>query len=858
MPITVRHPFSAENYWSYTIRIIGASSMTEAQNIGKYALIEKIGEGHLGPVYRGFDQDLGRPVVVRILCDGIKWDAALEEAFERECRTVAGLQHVNIAAPLETGKEGPARYIAMESLGSETLEKVIAQQPNLRVETKLSIMIQVAEGLSHAHKNGILHRDLSPGKIHLTPDGNVKIRDFAIARVLMKHLPHPAVRWGAPIYLCPEQIQQKECDERSDLFAAGTIFYELLTRVHPFHDRDSNRALDNILSDAGFPTFERFPELPPGVWIILRTCLARNPEDRYGDMDEFCTACRELLKSLAEDTRLMLSELYASLPSVRKAAARPGASPEILELLNETQQLARCAREAEYEELDRLTTILMEQYPKIQEAATAPPALASICPHLPAEQAAIPILTPEAVLSEESSAQLESPPVMEPFAAMSDEPEPFSSSCPSEAISTANPEPVPVTVPEAANNIHSTPLAEAVSAAQEPEPAHQPFASISQLCRIPMPSFRSTAVLLSMAVIILAGYIILGTETGAPIRRTWGRYIPYAHKLFIVILPPRRAAADSIPSDVAEVPNPNPALSEKRPAGAGMENRKPEDTHSQKAEPVSQRRFQRAGAKQIQEQAGNEADQPKPLSRLMEMDRKGSEAAGAASTPAMAENRRTEATSTLNGSERPNPANPNAAELRRQTDSRKAGAGATLTVYRLGAKASLRLDGRPIGKDGEIEDETIPIGSHTLEVENGGGQIASRIHDYSEGQHVVLVYDLARQNLRSMSDSDRDLLAQRRAREEVERFSLEHDHGFFRGNCQGVLSLDSLDVAYSPSAGSHGFRIPFKILKLKSGGRSISLYHISDNSHFQTFRFQDAQTAERFKQKWDDLKSLLR
>ncbi len=93
--------------------------------------------------------------------------------------------------------------------------------------------------------------------------------------------------------------------------------------------------------------------------------------------------------------------------------------------------------------------------------------------------------------------------------------------------------------------------------------------------------------------------------------------------------------------------------------------------------------------------------------------------------------------------------------------------------------------------------------------------------------------------------------------EESERFPLEHDHGVFRGSCRGVLSLDSLDVAYSPASGSHGFRIPFKLLKLKVDGKSASMYYISDSTHFQTFRFQDDQTANRFKQKWDELKAVV-
>ena len=133
-----------------------------------------------------------------------------------------------------------------------------------------------------------------------------------------------------------------------------------------------------------------------------------------------------------------------------------------------------------------------------------------------------------------------------------------------------------------------------------------------------------------------------------------------------------------------------------------------------------------------------------------------------------------------------------------------------------------------------------------------------RIQEYSEGQRVALVYDLLKQTVRPMAESDRDLIARRKSMEEVERFTLEHDHGVFRGSCSGVLSLDSLDVAFSPSSGSHGFRIPFKLLKLKVQGKSASILYISDNTHFQTFKFQNEQTAEKFRQRWDELKALLR
>ncbi len=343
-------------------------SSEPVRNLGKYSLAEKLGEGSLGPVYRGFDPELGRPVVVRILRDGGKWDAKAEELFFRECRPIADLQHPNIAAIYEIGKEGQSLYMVIESLGANTLLSLAGRKPSLTVESKLWIMIQIAEGLCHAHKKGILHLILSPAKIHLTA-GGIKIRDFTLAHVLLKHLSRPGVRFGMPIYLSPERIQNQNCDERSDVFSAGMVFYELLTCLHPFHDKDSNKALDSILSGGELPTFEKFPDVPPAIWPILRTCLARNPKDRYQNMDEVLGACKELMEDLAEDTRLMLAELHASLAPLRRAAARNGAPAGVVRLSRDAQKLLGGNDQADYVSLDRMMTEFLEQYPLIREAA---------------------------------------------------------------------------------------------------------------------------------------------------------------------------------------------------------------------------------------------------------------------------------------------------------------------------------------------------------------------------------------------------------------------------------------------------------------------------------------------------------
>jgi hypothetical protein len=224
----------------------------------------------------------------------------------------------------------------------------------------------------------------------------------------------------------------------------------------------------------------------------------------------------------------------------------------------------------------------------------------------------------------------------------------------------------------------------------------------------------------------------------------------------------------------------------------------------------------------------------------------------------MSENKYQDALSAIGAVEKLNPGDANLAELRRQVEARKAAAKAVLTVYRLGSKATLSLDGRPIGNDGEIENESIPIGNHTLAVETGGNLIASKKQEFFEGQRAAFVYDLAKQSLRPMADSDRDLLSQRKTMEEVRSFEVEHEHGAFRGSCHGTLTIDYLDVAYKPSSGYHGFRIPFKQLKISVEGKSVHLLNASDNKQLQTFKFREPQVAGKFAQSWDELKAFAR
>ncbi|MEJ2110963.1 MAG: protein kinase [Acidobacteriota bacterium] len=344
--------------------------MDSIKTLGKYSLIEKISDGYLGSVYKSFDRDLDRAVEIRIFCEGIKWKQDLVGLLREECRRVSKLRHRNVTALIDFSVEGIVPFMVLEPLGKVSLRSLIARKPAVPFESKIAIMTQIAEGLSFAHNNGVVHRNLCPEDMFLTKDGHIKIRDFEIAHILGNHLPHPGVRWGAPIYLAPEQIQKKICNRQSDIFALGIVLYELITGAHPFYDPDSNRALDNILQDRPFATFEQYPNFHPRIWHILKRCLANKPENRYQNADEVLQACQDLSKEMAEDVQLMLSEMQASFASLKAASESPDASIQSARLCKKIWNILRGVDESDYVRLDILLMELTKIYPEIQAAAS--------------------------------------------------------------------------------------------------------------------------------------------------------------------------------------------------------------------------------------------------------------------------------------------------------------------------------------------------------------------------------------------------------------------------------------------------------------------------------------------------------
>jgi eukaryotic-like serine/threonine-protein kinase len=916
------------------------------QVIGKYTLIEKLGEGCLGPVYRSLDPDLSQAAVIRILCDGIKWDDQVEEHLRGEGKSITALRHQNIASVFEFGKEGQYRYVATESLGANNLESLITRRQKISVEAKLSIMVQIVEGLSYAHKNGVLHYNLRPGKIHLAPGGSIKIRDFALARILLKYLPHPCVRWGAPIYWSPEQIRHQKSDARSDIFSAGLIFYELLTGLHPFHDKDGNRALDNILQNTHIPTFDQFPDAPPGVWAVLKTCMAKDPKERYQTADELLEACRELLRDMAEDTQLMLGELQASLGALKKVAAQPDASEETIQFVQAVQKVLRGEKEADYAGLDRMVSQLIDCYPMVQTAAADLPGLEQVYAPIPPNAGPEP--PPQPVVSEAQPDPIPATPLPQPppeealetaesvGRSISSGKEP-ARSVPDMLPEDLRPEPAPV--PEQMDEPIPVPEFSPDPVQASPDDSQQPDRisnTVPRYRRIRRPSYRIAAVLLALLLIAAAAYIFVSTSLAASICIAWNTYIPpsiTAVNAFVSHPWPgfNKKLKESESGGLQESAKPKNDLDIKEASGLKQAAESEGTPQGKSPSPVPQTqiagvtaligsgklqlarseidRLRQAypGAPEIQalqrqwqsensrqEQALRRDEQLRTVKKEDGWNRqfeelfaggKYNEAAGALSlwladnpgsvqaqdfsvklneiqrglrlcNAAVSESRYQEALNVLGGLERINPSDQGFSEIRREIEAKRAAAKGILTVHRLGAKAEILLDGKPLGTEGEVANEMVPIGIHAITIGNDAGPIVSRNQEFLENQRVSLIYDAAKLILRPMVESDRDLLLRRNAMEEVHRFVVEHEHGAFRRACRGVLLVTFYDVTFRPSSGEHGFRIPFKHLKARVNGKIVELYLVSDNEPLHNFKISDTQTGDQFRQVWNDLKAL--
>jgi len=293
--------------------------------VGRYEILERVGRGGMGVLYRGRDPVLDREVAIKVMLADFAEDESARPRFYREARAAAKLQHRNIVTIFEFGEEDQAPYIVMEFLRGQDLLRRMRADPPLTLAEKLDIVADLCTGLHYAHQEGVVHRDVKPGNIWLLPDGTVKLLDFGIAKIESSHITRAGSIVGTAGYMAPEQVVGESSDGRADIFSAGVVLYELLSGRKPFEAATPTAILARILHDQPDP-IERFvPELPPALVATLTHVLERDPANRFQLAGGFASELRAIRASLTSDGSTVIA---ADATVVRPIVTPPPPPPQ--------------------------------------------------------------------------------------------------------------------------------------------------------------------------------------------------------------------------------------------------------------------------------------------------------------------------------------------------------------------------------------------------------------------------------------------------------------------------------------------------------------------------------------------------
>src|SRR5213082_565073 len=277
--------------------------------LGNYRILEKIGAGGQGTVYKATDTKLGRAVVIKVLPPELTVKEANLKRFEREARLASALDHPNICTIFDLNDLNGVHFIAMQFVEGKNVRDLVNGRP-LDLSSALSITIQVADALAAAHARGIIHRDIKAGNVMVTPAGQAKILDFGLAKLLdgegagpggIHHtdLTEVGIPYGTATYAAPEQARGERVDARADIFSTGVLLYEMLTGTWPFQGKTSVDVRHAVLHEDAKPLSEARPGgAPPRLQAILARAMAKDPKQRYQKVNEMRDDLRAVLREV--------------------------------------------------------------------------------------------------------------------------------------------------------------------------------------------------------------------------------------------------------------------------------------------------------------------------------------------------------------------------------------------------------------------------------------------------------------------------------------------------------------------------------------------------------------------------------
>jgi eukaryotic-like serine/threonine-protein kinase len=288
------------------------------ERIGNYRLIRQLGSGGMGEVYVAVDERLGRTVALKLLASEMAADPRRLQRFEREGRAASTLMHPNIAQVYEAGGDDGARYIAMELIEGETLEKRISRE-ELAIAEIVRLGSELAEAVADAHSHGITHRDIKSANVMLTRSGHVKVLDFGLARIEEPAAGEEETQWrtvtglvmGTAPYMSPEQALGRHADARSDIFSMGVVLYEMVTRRLPFPGGNIAETMQKVINAEPDPMARFNYQLPVELERIIRKCLEKQPGRRYQSAKELVVDLNNLARDIAARAALPVSGSHA-------------------------------------------------------------------------------------------------------------------------------------------------------------------------------------------------------------------------------------------------------------------------------------------------------------------------------------------------------------------------------------------------------------------------------------------------------------------------------------------------------------------------------------------------------------------